>query len=624
VSRPRPRLSEPSVDDGFLGKADPVLIQALLAEAEAELAFREGRSTERFDPPEPHPLTKEEWATRDYVMVQRWRHRQLAMLNEDPNLIEHLYGSDPIKFICHWLDVYEPRNAGKNLPTRMPFILFKRQEELVQFYHACLIGDGNGLVEKSRDMGATWCGVGYSIWLWRFIPGTAVGWGSAKSEKLDRLGDAGSIFEKIRLAIRGLPKVFLPPKFKDDWLMHKRVINHYNGCSITGDIGDDIGRGGRTRIYFVDEAAYVERPEAMEGALSENTRCQIHISSVSGPGTVFHRTRQSGAEWTPGKPIHKDRHNVFLMDWSDHPEKSAEWLAQRKKSFDDRGLGHVFAREIERNYAAAQEGSIIKPEWVDAAFDAHKKLNRVAEFESWGKLVAGLDVGDETGDANAGTIMKGRLVKRLQMWKVRDTAITARKMIDICRPFAANSADPLELQYDCIGLGAGIKAETNRLRDENLMPPNIVLVPWNAGLTGVALVGPHERVVRDDPKSPANKDFYGTLKAQAWWNIRTLLYNTWRAVTQGEAFPIDQLIAFDCEAILSIREVDTTILHKIKDELSQVVSTLTTKMKVNINKAPTGTQSPNLADSLVMAQWPVPNTEPGLFGYFGAPIVVKG
>jgi hypothetical protein len=369
-------------------------------------------------------------------------------------------------------------------------------------------------------------------------------------------------------------------------------------------------------LYFVDEAAYVERPEAMEGSLSENTRVKIQISSVSGPGTVFHRTRQAGTEWNPGAPILRARHNVFLMDWSHHPEKSSAWLAERREDYESRGLGHVFAREIERNYAAAQEGAIIKPAWVDAAMDAHKKLNRVEEFEAGGRTTAGLDVGDEGGDANAGSIVKGSLIKRMCSWKVRDTAITARKMVDMCRPFS-----PLELQYDSIGLGAGIKSETNRLRDNNLLPAGITLVPWNAG---AGVLNPMDRVVADDPQSPLNKDFYGNLKTQAWWHVRTLLYNTWRAVTQGEYFLVDQLISFDCTAILEGRDVDTTVLAKIRDELSQATTTLTAKMKVNINKAPSGTLSPNLADSLVMAKWPLPNEEPGLIGFFGMPIIVKG
>ena len=40
---------------------------------------------------------------------------------------------------------------------------------------------------------------------------------------------------------------------------------------------------------------------------------------------------------------------------------------------------------------------------------------------------------------------------------------------------------PVELQYDCIGVGAGVKAEANNLAASGDMPKGLRLVPWNAG-----------------------------------------------------------------------------------------------------------------------------------------------
>lgn len=599
------------IDDGFLGQANPTLIEALIAEAEDELAFREGRITERIDPPEPRPLTKEEWPTRNYVMVQRWRHRTLSILENDPYLIEEWYATDPIRFICHWCDVYEPRNAAKNLPTRMPFILFKRQAELIEFFHACVIGDGTGLVEKSRDMGATWAGVAYSSWMWRFVPGATVGWGSATANKLDKLGDASSIFEKIRLTIRGLPKVFLPKKFSEGkHLMHQRILNPENGNAIVGDIGDNIGRGGRTRVYFVDEAAYLEHPEAVEASLSENTRTRIDISSVSAPGTIFHRTRQAGVEWKPGGKIYKDRANVFLLDWRDHPEKTDEWAKARKAAFESKGLGHVYAREIERDYAATQTGTIIKPEWFDAVCNAHVKLNLHKEFAE-GNKSAGLDVADGGAAVNACTIAEHRLVRVVEAWHARDTAITARKAVMLCRPYA-----PINLQYDCIGVGAGIKSEANRLEDMGLMPENVKLIPWRAG---DPVLEPHEKIVKNDEKAPTNYQFFLNIRAQAWWFVGRLFENTFRAVTEKEKFEVDEMISIDTTLI------DISTLHKLRDELVQVTaSAATAKLKMAIDKQPEGAPSPNLGDSFVMCMFPMPAEAPGSIGSFAAPVIVRG
>ena len=62
----------------------------------------------------------------------------------------------------------------------MPFVLFSRQRELINFLHACLLNETNGLVGKTRTIGATWCGSAFSVWLWIFHSGASVGWGSRK------------------------------------------------------------------------------------------------------------------------------------------------------------------------------------------------------------------------------------------------------------------------------------------------------------------------------------------------------------------------------------------------------------------------------------------------------------
>ena len=181
------------------------------------------------------------------------------------------------------------------VPARMPLCLFPRQEDLVLFLHAMLKGQENGLIEKARDMGATWVSCAFSVWLWIYWPGASVGWGSRKEQLVDKIGDPDSIFEKMRMIIQCLPPLFLPAGFRvNDHMTYMKIINPENGATITGEAGDNIGRGGRKLIYFKDESAHYERPEKIEAALADNTRTQIDISSVNGLGNVFHRRRENG------------------------------------------------------------------------------------------------------------------------------------------------------------------------------------------------------------------------------------------------------------------------------------------------------------------------------------------
>jgi len=307
------------------------------------------------------------------------------------------------------------------------------------------------------------------------------------------------------------------------------------GASITGESGDDIGRGARTLIYFKDESAHYEHPESIEAALGDTTRVQIDISSVNGLGNVFHRKREGGVEWEPGKPAIRGKTNVFIMDWRDHPDKRQDWYDERKAKATEEGLLHIFAQEIDRNYSASVEGVVIPAEWVRSAIDAHERLGFGDETKR--ACYAGLDVADGGGDRNAMAIREGVTLRSVEQWGERDTGITTRRALDAASVYGRKGRR-IKIQYDSVGVGAGVKAESNRLQDDGLMPKFVGLVSWNAG---AAVLHPDRRVIPEDGQSPLNKDFYRNLKAQAWWNLRLRFERTHRAVTQGVVFDRDEL-----------------------------------------------------------------------------------
>lgn len=518
-----------------------------------------------------------------------WRQYTLDQFDRNPDLVESArayYSVRPKAFICAWIDTYDPRKASQGLMAWMPFVLFKRQGEFIEFVMECLSAEANGLTEKARDMGVTWTAVGLSIWLWLFYDGASIGWGSATQPKLDRIGDMDSIFEKIRQAIRRLPKCFLPKGFDaDEHMFFQRIINPENDNTITGEIGPNIGRGGRKLIYFKDESAHYDHPEMIEASLMDTTRCQIDISSVNGLGNPFHRKREAGVDWAPGQMAVKDRTNVFVMDWTDHPDKTQEWYDSRKARATAEGLEHVFAQEVDRNYSAAIIGTIIPQEWAKACVDAHLKL----KWKTEGNWVSGLDVSDEGGDTNAQAIREGVVIKFLDEWGERDTARTARRAVQNLKDLGITRAN---FEYDATGVGSGIKAEMNRLADEKLLPKHLKVDPW---FGAASPLNPDDNVIEGDTESPLNSVFYLNLKAQGWWQLRIRIEKTWRAVTKGEDFPVDEMISFDSTMPL---------LQKMLKELSQPTRAQSANMKMMVDKKPEGTKSPNLGDAVMMCCWP--------------------
>ncbi len=536
--------------------------------------------------------------TPDYVEAFRWRVGKFDALLSSKAMRAgafEYYRDKPHEFIEHWCVTYDPRNAGTDVPTTMPFIMFQRQHELIDFLLACLRAEQHGLVEKTRDMGATWVCCAFSVWLWLYWDGSAVGWGSLKAADVDELGVATSVFEKMRIIIRNLPPAFHPIGFDATRHMpHLRIMNPQTGAVIQGASGDNIGRGGRSLAYFKDESAHYERPEKIEAALGDNTRVQIDISSVNGVGNVFHRFRESGTDWKGGDAVPGT--NVFVMDWRDHPHKTQAWYDAREAKYKAAGLLHVHRQEIDRAYAASVAGVCIPSEWVRSCIDAHLKLPHL-DFEEGGWM-ASLDVADsekKQADRNAFGKRKGVMLKYAEEWAELDTGATTRRMVVGCE-----GHPDIEVQYDCIGVGSGVKAEANRLIEDDLMPDTVHMVPWDAG---AGPRNPDDHVIPGDKQSPLNKDFYANLKAQGWWQLRLRCERTHRMVQEEPG------VEYDVEDLISLPS-DLPDIYQIEKELSQPTIGRSTRLKMLINKTPEGTRSPNFGDMIMQLYWPVEGAIP--------------
>jgi phage terminase large subunit len=78
--------------------------------------------------------------------------------------------------------------------------------------------------------------------------------------------------------------------------------------------------------------------------------------------------------------------------------------------------------------------------------------------------------------------------------------------------------------------------------------------------------------------------------------LRRRFEKTHRAVTEGVKFSHDELISLPSTLPL---------LRTLQKELSQPTMGKNSRMQLIVDKQPEGTRSPNLADAVVMAYWPV-------------------
>lgn len=519
------------------------------------------------------------------------------------HILKKYYATNPVAFVLDWAFTYDPRNVGTEFPPNMPFCLFERQIDMIQFIYEALEDKEKGLWEKSRDYGATFVACAMSIWIWLYRPASSVGWGSRKSDLVDKLGDPDSIFEKIRQTIRMLPPELKPVGLKEkEHLTYMKCINPENGSTIGGEGGDAIGRGGRKSVYFLDEAAHVERPEGIEASLSANTNVRIDISSVNGVGNVFYRNRKAGMEWEPGKKLPRGKLRVMVLDWRDHPAKNKEWYEREKQSFAEKGLQHIFAQEVDRDYSAAVQGVLIKSEWVRAAFDAFRDTNwREANglLTPEGRRVAGQDAADGGEDASALAIAHGVFISYLQLDQ-RGAELAAPGML-----MSANLLGVDEYWYESVGVGTGVKVAAHGAKDVLRFPVR----PW---VPNAKVVNPSGDIIAGtkpgDKDRKSNKDYFANYKAQSSWAMRLRFQRIYNWYVGGKPQDPDEIILIDP----SINNA-----QRLEAELSQPTYSTNGAGKIVIDKKPNGTKSPNLFDAVVIATSPkrVEFVEEGFTGH---------
>lgn len=333
-----------------------------------------------------------DWTNPDYAAVFASRQDALQLIRENPKSIPKLkeyYRDNWVDFINDWGMTFDPRKDGQKYT---PFILFPRQEEYINWIKERYESGERGLAEKSRDVGFTWLSVAAAVCIWLFIPHAIVGFGSRKKELVDNgTADADSIFWKIRAMIDYLPVEFLPEGHEK---ARKVMIvpNPSNGALIKGEIGDEIGRGGRAGIYFVDEFAHLEHPDMAESALSATTDCRIYLSTVNGAGNLFYRLRH----FLPEKQI-------FIFDWKDDPRKRQNpdiepedepWYQKQKREL----LPTTLASQVDRNYNASVANTFLGDagsEALRAAF--RRRLTQIQQPKDvpW---VIGIDAAGQGND----------------------------------------------------------------------------------------------------------------------------------------------------------------------------------------------------------------------------------
>lgn len=497
----------------------------------------------------------------DYSRVFAERAEKLTRIRKTPGAAQTLlahYKNDPAQLIIDWGCTFDPRNAERNLPPIIPFILFPKQIEWVEWAMRHWKGQSPGATVKSRDMGLSWLSIGFGCALCVTHDDLVIGYGSRKEEYVDKIGSPKSLFHKGRMFMS-----LLPPEFRGGFSQgvtdpHMRLKYPGTGSVMVGEAGDGIGRGDRASIYFVDESAFLERPQLVEASLSQTTNCRIDISTPNGLANPFAERVNSG------------KFDTFVFHWRDDPRKDEAWYKKQCEILDP----VTVAQEVDIDFSASIDGVLIPSAWVQSAIDAHEKLG----IDPHGEKMTALDVADLGKDSNAHTMRDGILLADVREWhgkSVEDIYGTTQKAADNCDEWGC-----YELRFDSDGLGAGVRGDARAINADRKNKINT-----QAFHGGGKVKDPKKEYV----KGRTNEEFFENFKAQSWWELRNRFKATHEMVTGQQEHSIDDLISISSKI---------KCLPKLQTELSQPTYKKTTRGKIIISKAPDGTKSPNIADSV--------------------------
>ena len=504
----------------------------------------------------------------DYVRVFEWRLERLDRIRKSKEMLGYLfqfYKENPAQFIIDWGMTADPRNVERKLPAVIPFILFPKQEEWVEWFMDRWKNQEPGITDKSREMGMSWLTIALASTICLFNDDVVAGFGSRKEEYVDKIGDPKSLFYKARQFISLLPSVFTGGWNQKTDSAHMRIKFPSTGSVMTGEAGDGIGRGDRASFYFVDESAWLPRPEYVEASLSQTTNCRQDISTPRGMGNPFARKRFSG------------NIKVFSLRWQDDPRKDDAWYQKKKKDIDD---SVVIAQEIDLDYSASMEGIVIPSKWVMSAIDAHKKLG----IQVSGIRKGSFDIADAGKDKNAFCGRHGFLIEHVESWSGKGSDIY-ESVEDVF--FICDTRDYPVVFYDADGVGAGAKGDARIINDKR-SESGSRQIEFETFRGSGSVIDPDEEMV----SGRTNQDFFENLKAQGWWSLRLRFLATYRAIEENQPYDVNDIISISS---------DSQEHMNLISELSQPTFCQSKNGKLMIQKMPDGQKSPNLADAVMMA-----------------------
>ncbi len=262
----------------------------------------------------------------------------------EPNLrqiIQQEYvkcAADPVHFMRKYCYIQHPQRG------RIPFNLYPFQDKVLKLFQE----NPYSVVLKSRQLGISTLGAGYSLWLMLFHKDKNVLCIATKQDT------AKNMVTKVKFMYENLPswlKIDAPEN-------NKLTLRLSNGSQIKAtSASSDAGRSEAVSLLLIDEAAFIDNIgeiwASAQQTLATGGGC-IALSTPYGTGNWFHQT------WVRAE----NGENDFLpikLPWYVHPERDQAW---RDRQDDLLGDPRMAAQECDCDFSTSGD-IVFYPEYIE-------------------------------------------------------------------------------------------------------------------------------------------------------------------------------------------------------------------------------------------------------------------
>ena len=269
--------------------------------------------------------------------------------------------------IRFWINYFAWSKDPRKPFPKIQFFLYPYEEDAIAELVMAIENGTDILVEKTRDMGASWMVLYVYTWYWLFKENADFRVGSRKEDFVDKIGDMDTLLEKVRFCLASLPEWMLPAGFSaTEHATYMKIRNPVNGNTIIGESANaHFGSGGRRKSLFLDEYAKWDASvsNAAWTSTADITKCRIVASTPVGSGNKF-------AELARGT---KEKIKKLTLHWTLHPEKNVG-------TYYIDGQERI-AVEPEKAYELWTKGVKVRSPWYDLECERRSEADIAQELD---------------------------------------------------------------------------------------------------------------------------------------------------------------------------------------------------------------------------------------------------